>query len=76
MKHTEDTKIRLKVVEVAANELKPNSKYLITIHPKWASAEYLDMLHEELNRLLGHDKFSVIVAEPGDIKIYSIPEAT
>lgn len=65
-----DQTIKVQVIELPVDKLKPDSKYIFLLDPQYES--YIEMLGEELARLIGDENFTILSASSDALKIYAI----
>jgi hypothetical protein len=61
--------IEVKIVEVEANKLDPNAKYIITLSPQYVN--WIKNIAAELKELIGNN-FLIIPVNSDDLKVHEI----
>ena len=65
---------KIKVIEIEGITLKENAKYIFTLSPWYA--DDIGYVFNELDKLIGKDRFVLLPIEKGDLKVFEIVEPT
>jgi hypothetical protein len=64
---------KVKVIEIEASELIKGGRYIFTVD-ELVAPEIVDQMYDELERILEHDKFTILALPSGALKIYQVQE--
>lgn len=61
--------VEVKIIEVEANKLDPNAKYIITISPKYA--DWIENITRSLKELIGNN-FLIVLMNSDELKVHEV----
>lgn len=71
--------MKVKVIEIVGTPLKKNCAYIFAIPIGELTGDDIDFFQAEIQRILGHDKFTIVIteSEPEEfMHVYQIPNST